>query len=38
MFKTGKTKETPEIMLGPVAVLQALEKAIDRKARVKVTL
>ncbi|MFA6111052.1 MAG: Gfo/Idh/MocA family oxidoreductase [Candidatus Latescibacterota bacterium] len=38
MFKTGKTPETPETMLGPVAVLEALEKSVTRRARVKVTL
>ena len=39
MFKTGKTDETPQSMLGPVAVLEALEKSVNRKwARVKVSL
>jgi hypothetical protein len=38
MFKTGKTDETPETMLGPVAVLEALEKSVARRSRVKVTL
>jgi len=38
MFKTGKTKETVESMLGPVAALEALEKSIARKGRVKVSL
>jgi len=38
MFKTGKTTETPQTMLGPVAVLEALEKSVNRKgARVKVS-
>ena len=37
MFRTGKTAETPETMLGPVAVLEALEKSVNRKGtRVKV--
>ena len=38
MFKTGKTRETAESMLGPVAVLEALEKSIARKGRVKIIL
>jgi len=38
MFKSGKTRETPETMLGPVVVLEALEKSIARKARIKVSL
>ena len=38
MFRTGKTSETDETMLGPVAVLEALEKSIARRAQVKVTL
>ncbi|MFH1571694.1 MAG: hypothetical protein ABIL09_27135, partial [Gemmatimonadota bacterium] len=39
MFKTGKTAETAQSMLGPVAVLEALEKSINRRgARVKVKL
>lgn len=38
MFKTGKTQENSETMLGPVAVLEALEKSIGRQQRVKVTL
>ncbi len=38
MFKTGKTSETPATMLGPVAVLEALEKSVARGARVKVKL
>jgi predicted dehydrogenase len=38
MFKTGKTTETAETMLGPVAVLEALEKSVNRRgARVKVS-
>ncbi|MDP6776474.1 MAG: Gfo/Idh/MocA family oxidoreductase [Candidatus Latescibacteria bacterium] len=36
MFKTGKTDETPDSMLTPVAVLEALEKSIKQKRRVKV--
>ena len=27
MFRTGKTDETAQTMLGPVAVLEALEKS-----------
>ena len=38
MFKTGKTPETEETMLGPVAVLEALEKSVARRgARVAVS-
>jgi hypothetical protein len=36
MFKTGKTDETVETMLTPVAVLEAMEKSIKQKRRVKV--
>jgi hypothetical protein len=37
MFKTGKTAETEETMLGPVAVLEALEKSVAKRgARVGV--
>ena len=36
MFKTGKTDETDETMLMPVAVLEALEKSIVQKRKVKV--
>jgi len=36
MFRTGKTDEAPETMLKPVAVLEALEKSIDQKRKVKV--
>ncbi|NKB72190.1 MAG: hypothetical protein GKR89_34360 [Candidatus Latescibacteria bacterium] len=36
MFRTGKTKETVQTMLGPVAVLQALEKSVASGKRVKV--
>ena len=36
MFKTGKTDETAETMLKPVAVLEALEKSIKQKKRIKV--
>ncbi|MGH7144747.1 MAG: Gfo/Idh/MocA family protein [Planctomycetota bacterium] len=37
MFKTRKEPETPEAMLAPVAVLQALAQSIEKKgARVKV--
>ena len=38
MFRTGKSAETVETMLGPVAVLEALEKSVTRGARVKVSL
>ena len=38
MFRTGRTAETVETMLGPVAVLEALGKSIAGKGRVKVTL
>ena len=38
MFKTGKTDETADTMLGPVATLEALEKSVARRGRVKVTL
>ncbi len=35
MFKTGKTDETDETMLGPVAVLESLEKSVAKpQARV----
>jgi hypothetical protein len=37
LFRTGRSEETVETMLGPVAVLQALEKSIARRARVKVS-
>ena len=36
MFKTGKTDETVESMLGPVAVLEALEKSVQRRKAVSV--
>lgn len=36
MFKTGVTDETRESMLMPVAVLEALEKSIDRKKKIDV--
>ncbi len=38
LFRSGKTDETEETMLGPVAVLEALEKSIAGKGRVKVSL
>ncbi len=38
MFRTGKTEETEQSMLGPVAVLEALEKSIERKGRVRISL
>jgi predicted dehydrogenase len=37
MFKTGKTTENAATMLGPVAVLEALEKSIARKRPVKLS-
>ena len=37
-FRTGKTNETEETMLGPVAVLEGLEKSIVRKGQVKITI
>ena len=36
MFKTGKTDETDRTILTPVAVLEALEKSIAQKKRIKV--
>ena len=37
MFRTGKTEETDETMLGPIGVLEAMEKSISRKgSKVKV--
>ena len=36
MFKTGKTDETDQTILMPVAVLEALEKSIVQKRKVKV--
>ncbi len=36
MFKTGKTDETVETMLTPVAVLEAMEKSIHQRRKVKV--
>ena len=36
MFRTGKTQETAQTMLGPVAVLEALEKSVASRKRVKV--
>ena len=38
MFRTGKTDETVQTMLGPVAVLEALEKSLVKKSRVRVQL
>ena len=38
MFKTGKTSETAESMLGPVAALEALEKSISQGKRVKISM
>ncbi len=36
MFKTGKTDETEQSMLTPIAVLEALEKSIETGKKVKV--
>lgn len=36
MFRTGKTDETRESMLMPVAVLEALEKSINEKEKIEV--
>jgi predicted dehydrogenase len=36
MFRTGKTDETSTTMLNPVAVLEAMEKSIKTRKRVKV--
>ncbi|MFC1582644.1 hypothetical protein ACFL4W_03790, partial [Planctomycetota bacterium] len=36
MFRTGKTVETRESILTPVAVLEALEKSLKLKRKVKV--
>ena len=38
MFRTGVTDETEETMLGPVAVLEGLEKSIVRKGPVKISI
>ena len=38
LFRTGKTDETAQTMLGPVAVLEALEKSLVKKSRVRVQL
>ena len=38
MFKTGKTDETDTTILTPVAVLEALEKSIQQKKKIKVAL
>ena len=37
MFRTGKTKETRESMLAPVAILEALEKSMKLKRKVTVS-
>jgi predicted dehydrogenase len=37
MFRTGKTDETAQTMLGPVAVLEALERSVKSKGRCKVS-
>ena len=38
LFRTGRSPETAQTMLGPVAVLQALEKSIAGQGRVKVSV
>jgi len=38
MFRTGQTDETVQTMLGPVAVLEALEQSLEQKSRVRVPL
>jgi predicted dehydrogenase len=38
MFKTGKTDETAQTMLGPVAALEALEKSVNQRKRIKISL
>ena len=38
MFRTGQTDETAQTMLGPVAVLEALEKSLIKESRVRVQL
>ena len=37
MFRTGKTKETQQTILGPIAVLEAMEKSMALKRRVRVS-
>jgi len=37
MFKSGKSRETAQTILTPVAVLEALEKSIARGSRVRVS-
>jgi predicted dehydrogenase len=37
LFKTGKTDETEETMLAPVAVLEALEKSVAGKGKISVS-
>jgi len=38
MFRTGKTDETDETMLGPIGVLEAMEKSLSRRgSKVRVT-
>ena len=36
MFKTGKTDETPATILTPIAVMEAMEKSLKTRKRVKV--
>ena len=38
MFRTGTTDETEESMLGPVAVLEALERSVANGKRVKFSI
>ena len=35
MFKTGKTDETPTTILTPIAAMQALERSLKTKKRIK---
>ncbi|MGQ9632191.1 MAG: Gfo/Idh/MocA family protein [bacterium] len=38
MFKTGATDETDKTILTPVAVLEALEKSIERRKKVRIAI
>jgi methyl coenzyme M reductase gamma subunit len=38
VFRSGRTRETVQSMLGPVAVLEAMEKSMLRKKKVRVSL
>ena len=37
MFRTGKTKETQQTILGPIAVLEAMEKSLAVGRRIRVS-